>query len=269
MRSPYPFEAVAVDLDGTLLRTDKTVSPRTVAALAAVTAAGVRVVIVTGRPPRFVRTVATEAGITGPAVCANGAVVYDPASDAMQVVHPLPVPVAARVARAVAKVMPGAAFALETGRHALVGPGYRHVASRDADREYLDDLWSTSEICVKLLAWSPAAVTDEMVATVQASAPGVVVSYSGAAGMIEISAPGVTKAVTLARLCDGWGITAGQVIAFGDMPNDLDVLRWAGASVAVANAHADVLAAADRVTAGHDDDGVAMVLEELFVVPRR
>jgi Cof subfamily protein (haloacid dehalogenase superfamily) len=260
---------VAVDLDGTLLRTDKTVSRRTVAALAATIAAGVRVVIVTGRPPRFVRAVAAEAGLTGPAVCSNGAIVYDPVSDAMDIVRPLPILLAAQVARSVAEVMPGAAFAIETGRHALVGPGYRHVAARDTDRAYLEDLWSTSEVCVKLLAWSPAAVTDEMVAAVQAGAPGVVVSYSGAAGMIEISAPGVTKSVTLARLCEGWGIAAREVIAFGDMPNDLDVLRWAGTSVAVANAHADVLASADRVTAGHDEDGVAMVLEELFVVPGR
>ena len=108
----------------------------------------------------------------------------------------------------------------------------------------------------------------------QALVPDVAVTYSGGRGMLEISAATVSKADTLARLCAGWGVDAEQVIAFGDMPNDVPVLRWAGVGVAVANAHPLALAGADRVTASNDDDGVAVVLEELFgvgggVVPAR
>src|SRR5207248_956601 len=83
-------------------------------------------------------------------------------------------------------------------------------------------------------------------------------------GMLEISAFGVSKASTLARLCERQGIGPEEVIAFGDMPNDLAMLRWAGHAVAVANAHPDVLAAADEVTAAHDEAGVSLVLERLF-----
>jgi hydroxymethylpyrimidine pyrophosphatase-like HAD family hydrolase len=83
-------------------------------------------------------------------------------------------------------------------------------------------------------------------------------------GLLEISAAGISKATTLARLCEERGVGREAVLAFGDMPNDLPMLRWAGHSVAVAGAHPDVLAAADEVTAANDDDGVALVLERCW-----
>ncbi len=82
--------------------------------------------------------------------------------------------------------------------------------------------------------------------------------------MLEISAAGVSKATALARLCEQRDIDRRDVIAFGDMPNDLPMLAWAGHAVAVANAHPDVRAAADEVTASNDESGVALVLERLF-----
>ncbi|HEY5474733.1 MAG TPA: HAD hydrolase family protein, partial [Candidatus Limnocylindrales bacterium] len=81
---------------------------------------------------------------------------------------------------------------------------------------------------------------------------------------IELSAPGISKATTLARLCNGWGIDPSEVLAFGDMPNDLPMLTWAGTAFAVANAHPRVLAAVTRFTASNDEDGVAIVLEQLL-----
>jgi hydroxymethylpyrimidine pyrophosphatase-like HAD family hydrolase len=89
------------------------------------------------------------------------------------------------------------------------------------------------------------------------------VTYSGAL-LVEISAAGVTKAFALAAHCAERGIRPGEVVAFGDMPNDVPLLRFAGLGVAVANAHPDVLAAADEVTASNDEDGVALVLERLL-----
>lgn len=262
------FRVVAVDLDGTLLRSDKTVSARTVCALRQTAAAGVRVVIVTARPPRFVRTLADETGLGGVAVCSNGAIIHHLATDVHDVVGPLSLAVAARAAEAIAEVMVGAAFALETGRRSLIGPGYAHAASIDDDDEnHVADLWGTSDDCVKLLAWSAATVTDDFLERIADRVPEVIVSYSGANGMIEISAAGVTKDATLARLCDSWGVGPAEVIAFGDAPNDISMLQWAGTGVAMANAHPAVLACADRVAPSNDDDGVAMILEELFVVP--
>jgi hypothetical protein len=90
-----------------------------------------------------------------------------------------------------------------------------------------------------------------------------VTSSSTTEALLEISAPGVTKATALAGLAARHGISAEEVVAFGDMPNDLPMLDWAGRAVAVANAHPDVLALADEVTASNDEDGVALVLERL------
>ena len=88
-------------------------------------------------------------------------------------------------------------------------------------------------------------------------------------GLLEVSAAGVTKAFGLERLAAEHGISADEVMAFGDMPNDLPMLTWAGHAVAVANAHPDVLAIADEVTASNDDDGVAVVIERLLATRSR
>jgi hydroxymethylpyrimidine pyrophosphatase-like HAD family hydrolase len=90
------------------------------------------------------------------------------------------------------------------------------------------------------------------------------VTRSAAVAMLEISAPGVSKASALARWCAEREIPAEQVVAIGDMPNDLPMLAWAGTAYAVANAHPEVLAATSRHTADHEDDGVAQVIESLL-----
>jgi hydroxymethylpyrimidine pyrophosphatase-like HAD family hydrolase len=86
-------------------------------------------------------------------------------------------------------------------------------------------------------------------------------THSSRDGLLEISAAGVSKASTLELLCRERGFTADDVIAFGDMPNDVPMLSWAGWAVAVANAHPDVIDVVDEVTASNDDDGVALVLD--------
>lgn len=261
------MRVIAVDLDGTLLRSDATVSARTVAALRQATDAGARVVIVTARPPRFTAVVAAEAGIGGVAVCCNGAIRYDPLADWSEIVGPLPTEQARHAVDVVRDLLPGAGFALETGARVLVEPGYGYVSRRSMGRvavPAVEELWRQAESCVKLLVWSAEGVTEPVLARLTAALAGLEVTYSGALGMVEISAAGVTKAGALAALCAEWAVEPEQVAAFGDMPNDLSVLRWAGLSVAVANAHPTVLAAAKRVTASNDEDGVAVVLEELF-----
>ena len=74
----------------------------------------------------------------------------------------------------------------------------------------------------------------------------------------------MTKASTLALLCERLASTPADVIAFGDMPNDLPMLTWAGTSYAMADAHPTVIAAADHVAPGNDEDGVATVLAGVF-----
>jgi hydroxymethylpyrimidine pyrophosphatase-like HAD family hydrolase len=84
-------------------------------------------------------------------------------------------------------------------------------------------------------------------------------------GYVEITAPGVDKASGLAVVAAELGILPADVCVFGDMPNDVPMFQWAGwRRVAVANAHPEVLALADEVTASNDADGVAAWLESLL-----
>lgn len=118
---------------------------------------------------------------------------------------------------------------------------------------------------VKLMVWLPDRNPDAAWARLR---PGlgqlVECTWPAQRAPLEIAAPGVSKAAALATLCQHWQVDAAEVIAFGDAPNDLPMLAWAGTAYAVANAHGSVLAATPNHTAGNDEDGVAQVLEKLF-----
>ena len=90
------------------------------------------------------------------------------------------------------------------------------------------------------------------------------VTFSTDNGLIELSVPGTHKASGLARLAELTGLPVDAVIAFGDMPNDAEMLTWAGHGVAMGHGHPTALDAADEVTVGNNDDGVAKVLERWF-----
>jgi Cof subfamily protein (haloacid dehalogenase superfamily) len=255
----------ATDLDGTLLRSDGSVSARSRAALAAAEGAGALVVLVTGRPPRWMAPVAAATGHRGLAVCANGAIVYDLATETIVRDRPIEPAVAAEVVAALRASLPEVTFAVERGLDFGREPAYRppKSAASDVVVEAVEALVAAP--VSKLLARHPTMGADEMLALVRkVVGETATATHSSAAGLIEISAAGVSKAVALAELADEHGRGASDAVAFGDMPNDLPLLAWAGHAVAVANAHADVLAAADEVTASNDDDGVALVVERLL-----
>ncbi|MFF4081570.1 Cof-type HAD-IIB family hydrolase [Streptomyces sp. NPDC001777] len=260
---------IATDLDGTLLRNDRTVSERTLRALRTANEAGMEVVFVTARPPRFVDALAVDCGLAGTAVCSNGALVYDVGARAVLESRTLSPEAARKVAEALDGAVDGVGFAVETGHKVVFAPGYGHRLPEDTEAEFpvesVDGLWSLDAPFVKLLAWSAEVDADTMLAAAERAAGGKVqFTHSGGSGLLEISASGVTKAGTLAALCAERGIDAADVIAFGDMPNDLTVLEWAGTPYAMGNAHPSVRAAVTRHTASNEEDGVAAVLERLL-----
>ncbi|MGH3995072.1 MAG: HAD family hydrolase, partial [Pseudonocardiaceae bacterium] len=245
---------VASDVDGTLLDPTDRVSQRTRAAVHRVLAAGVPFVLVTGRPPRWIPPIVDQLGHAGYAVCANGAVLYDAATDRVSysaTLDPLQLRDAANV---VATALPGAKLAVElpTGSATLNGshdflaePDYTHpwpgADSAPAPRDVL-----LGRSAIKLLVRQPDATSDVMAAAVreilgaELGAP-LNVTFSTGHGLIEISAPGVTKATGLARLASELGVAPADVLALGDMPTDLAMQQWAGCGVAMANAHPAVL----------------------------
>ena len=256
---------VASDLDGTLLRSDGTVADRTREALARVEQAGSLFVMVTGRPPRWMAQVAQEAGHRGLAVCANGALVYDLHTE--QVVQDFRIDGATtlQLVQALRSQVPGIAFAVEKG-HDGFGRESAYVPRYDNGELLVAPIEELVEPgVVKLLARVEGTQSDDLLAQAREVIGELAeCTHSSGDGLVEISAAGVSKASGLAVLAQEWGVDAADVIAFGDMPNDLPMLSWAGRSVGMGNAHPDVLALVDEVTATNDDDGVAAVLERWF-----
>ena len=255
---------VATDLDGTLVRSDGSISSRTTAAVRAAQDAGITVVAVTGRPPRWMTEVGHVLG-DGLAICANGAFVIDLRSLEIVRSFPMESAVAYDVARALRAVVPGAVFAVESGQAFGHEPTYPARWPTPGDT-VVAELERLLEAPVnKLLARAGDLDPDEFLDLAHGAVASLAtVTHSSNDGLVEISAAGVTKASTLAVLCEELGVDPSETVAFGDMPNDLPMLTWAGRGIAVANAHPAVLAAAEEVTASNDDDGVAVVLERLL-----
>jgi hypothetical protein len=265
---------IACDVDGTLIGDDEKITPRTRNAVRAAVAAGAHFVLATSRPPRWVRPVVDELGFAPMAVCANGAVIYDPAADRVLSARTLAADVLGELAEMATRIIPGAGLAVErVGGSAhdaatpqfVSSPGYEHAwLNPDNTEVSIEDLLSAP--AVKLLIRKAGARSADMAAEL-ARHVGLTgdITYSTNNGLIEIVPLGVTKATGIAEIARPQGITDDDMVAFGDMPNDVPMLRCAGYGVAMGNAHPDAVAAADEVTTPNTDDGVGRVLERWWL----
>jgi hydroxymethylpyrimidine pyrophosphatase-like HAD family hydrolase len=259
---------IATDLDGTIVRHDGSVSRRVLAAFEAAMDAGVQIVFVTGRPPRWMHEVAVATGHAGVGICANGAYVYDMQTEVVLETFAMSADVAGDATRRVREVLPRAAFGMETLAGFGHEPGYHPRWSPDPLLGVGPIEGLLTDAIAKLLVRDDEMPGDDMLRAAEPALAGVVeVTHSNVNdSLLELSALGVTKATTLARLAADWGVAQEEVVAFGDMPNDVDMLRWAGWGYAVGNAHPLVLEAADEHAPSIHDDGVAQVLERLLAL---
>jgi Cof subfamily protein (haloacid dehalogenase superfamily) len=266
---------IATDLDGTLLRSDNTVSDRTRAALHAADAAGLVVAFVTGRPIRWLDDVVEETGHLGVAVGANGAVIYDLAAEKVLAMHTISPDDLHSLSADLRARFPEISFGVEYGDGFGAEPAYVHdwEINPRFDRRgdpiapplTADLATIISRPAVKLLAKDHGADVDDFLASVDDLLAGrATVTHSSTFGLLEIAAAGVTKATGLAEVAASHGIGAHEVIAVGDMPNDVPMLLWAGTSYAVANAHPAARAAAGSVLGSNDEDAVAALIESLL-----
>ncbi|MEE1759746.1 MULTISPECIES: HAD family hydrolase [unclassified Streptomyces] len=265
-----PPKLVATDLDGTLLRSDGTLSPRTRTAVAAAEDAGIRVVLVTGRPPRSVPSLLDAIGPHF-VIAANGAAVYAPDGTAVRT-DPIPAPDAAGLVLRVRSAVPGVSFAFEYDTGFAHEPAY---PSWSYGEDAVDLIGAADELLagsparpvVKVLAHHPTLPLDVFHHQARhAAGDRAETTHSTGLSLVEFSAPGVTKATTLMAWSGELGIGRDEIAAFGDMPNDLPMLRAVGMSYAMANAHPEVLAAAHHRTSSNDEDGVARQLERFVAV---
>lgn len=255
---------VASDLDGTLLRSDDSVSKRTLSALARTVATGIRFVLVSARSPGWLAPEAARLGLDGIGICCNGAVVYDYEAERVLIHRPLEPETAREIVHGMRVAAPGVAFGCERPSGFIAEPGYRPLFRPPESIPRADALVFLSEPATKLVLQHPDLPQAELHAIARDYACGRAETCYSGAGLVEVAAPGVTKGAALADLCAELEIDRSEVIAFGDMPNDVPMLIWAGRGIAVANAHDEVLAVADEVTASNDEDGVALVLETML-----
>lgn len=265
---------IASDVDGTLLDDDEKITTRTRAAVRAAVDSGAHFVLATGRPPRWIRPVVDDLGFAPMSVCANGAVIYDPSTDTIISARTLSADVLGELAEIATRVIPGAGLAVErVGSSAhdaatpqfVSSPGYEHAwLNPDNTEVSVEDLLSAP--AVKLLIRRAGASSAEMAAalTKHVGIEGDI-TYSTNNGLIEVVPLGISKATGVEELARPLGLTADDIVAFGDMPNDVPMLRWSGHGVAMGNAHPEALAAADEVTAPNNDDGLARVLERWWL----
>ncbi|MEV6488228.1 HAD family hydrolase [Actinoplanes sp. NPDC051633] len=262
---PAPFRLVATDIDGTLIRNDGTLSPRTIDVIDRLP---VPLVVVTGRPVRWLAQLYDQMAEPVPAVCANGAVVYDPDTDSILRANPMDTSLLVEVIKKLREAVPDLTLAVEVedGRSFWHEDTWPVRAMKDHSLRVISSPEElTSAPAVKLLARSASAEPEQFFELVSRTLGGIAeATHSSSSALAEISAVGVTKAAGLAWLCEREGFEPADVLAFGDMPNDVPMLTWAGRSVAMGNAHPAVLDVASVVTATNEDDGVARYLREVF-----
>ena len=259
---------VASDIDGTILGHDGRISDRTVRAFHACREAGVELVFVTGRPPRWLHPLEEQLGHTGTVICSNGAVVWDLEEDRLVSARTMALADMFEARRIIKSLRPTALFAAETLTGFHLEPGFIENDTADILSEFtpapLAQTLTADDAVVKFLAIVREGTADAFLAEVAPAVGGLAnVTHSApTVAMLELSVPGINKAVTLAEYARSLGIGAADVVAFGDMPNDIEMLRWAGHGYAMASGHPEAIRAAGQQAPHFDDDGVAQVLEE-------
>ena len=266
------------DIDGTFLTSAGRVTPRLREVVMRAVRAGAYFGLATGRPHRWLMPVLDQLPVTPLCVCANGAVVYDPARDEVVHAFELETDLMAGIVADVDAVLGGLGVRW--------GYGVERVGQSALDPEdevflvtpeYNPDAWESrfgvvpvaeliSRPAAKLLVRCAEMHSVEMYDVIApvVDSTDAHLTYSMDEGLIEISCPGVTKATGVSILASRYGVEPADVISFGDMPNDCEMLAWSGLGVAMGNAHPAVRDAADAVTVTNDEDGVATVLERWF-----
>jgi hydroxymethylpyrimidine pyrophosphatase-like HAD family hydrolase len=253
---------VACDVDGTLVDRDGRLPPAVGAAIASVVAAGVPVVLATGRSWHGTLPLVEEMGLPpGSSVCSNGAVIVRyPPEEIVKAVTFDP----REVIRRVEEFAPGTLIAVEE-----VGRGYRlnnHFPAGDLTGEIvIEDVEQLSARPVtRIILRDPTRSDSDFVGLARHLGLDGVTYFVGWSAWLDIAPAGVNKATALAEVAAGLGVSAADVLAFGDGRNDIEMLRWAGRGVAIGDAPAEVQDAADDVTEPFADGGPVLELRRWF-----
>lgn len=261
------IRCIGIDLDDTLLRSDLTISPSDKAAIRKAVESGIKVLLASGRMVQSMRPYVHELGLDVPVIAYNGALIQEIMSGKILYHHPVPLD----EARLIVPIFREAMIHLnvyindelyvdeltEWGRKYAVNAGV-------APRPVGDVLSYLKEPPHKLLAVGDRELIDSIQARLREEFGGRLQFVKSKANYLEILAPEVSKGGALRELAAVWGIDWSEVMAIGDAPNDLSMVAWAGAGVAIGNADPIVKEKATLIVADHDHNGVAEAFAKLI-----
>lgn len=264
MRRP---QLIVTDLDGTFLSPDGTVSAENAAAVAAAAEAGVPFVFATGRPGFWLHCLDDVQAAHPLVIVTNGAAVYHLATGELSDVRGIAADTLADFATRVRAAVPGTLFGVE----------FRDMFARehelpDSDGSVFGRVGTLQELALhdtvlRLLAMHDELTSDDLLARVMELGTDMQVTYSARDtehALLELMAPGVSKASALAAICDHLGVHPDAVAAFGDMPNDMDMLDWVGMPFRMDHVHPSLMERGYPAAGSNAESGVGRKVMELL-----
>ena len=263
---------IGTDLDGTIVANYGFVSERTKIAFTAANAAGIHIYFVTGRPIRWMTEIKENFNF-GLGICGNGAMLYDFLSEKILEEWLFSVEAQLETVKRLRKVIPPVTFAVEVNQQFAREKKYVPRWDIGADNvgvEQIEEVITAPALKILARCQNSEFSSDEMLALASKELAGIAtVTHSNSTdSLLEISADGVSKGATLAKMAARHGLTADDCVTFGDNPNDFSMLTWASRSWAMADGHPDLMQHAKYQTDAHQEDGVAKVIERLLELPQ-
>jgi Cof subfamily protein (haloacid dehalogenase superfamily) len=262
---------IATDLDGTIVQHYGEISARTIKAFKTAHEMGIEIFFVTGRPPRWMAEIREAFGF-GNAICANGALLYDLVNSKVLEEWLIPIENQLEITKRLRENITGINFAIEFEHHFHREKNYIPNWDVGIDNVGVDKIEELiTQPAFKIMArCSNLEIDSDQMLDIAKRVAGDLATFTHSApgdSLIEISAIGVSKGETLAKLAARAGLGADDCVAFGDNPNDFSMLSWASRSWAMSNGHPDGAKYAKFIAESIEVDGVAKVIEELIKLP--
>ena len=264
-----PFDMVAIDLDGTLLRDDKQITIRTVKTIRKIQKLGVKVVIATARPPRGMRHIAEALKIDTYWVTYNGAMIFDPQVNKHIHHQPLASDLARKIVKTARKADKECVISLE-----ILDKWYTdHVdeslpteISRNFSPDFVGPLDAFLKVPVtKLLALAPPERIPNIRMAVEKKFGSQVTAAVSDNHLLQYIHKEADKSIALKKVASLYDIDRRRVMCIGDAPNDVSMLQWAGMGIAIGNGWDDAKRAANVIVPSNNEGGAAYAIRKYIL----
>jgi Cof subfamily protein (haloacid dehalogenase superfamily) len=256
---------LAIDVDGTLLTDEYSMTERTKTAISNIKKRGVKIILATGRGPKSCFQIMEELDLNDPIITHNGAVIFDPLTKQISL----------EIGFKAEELIPVIHYSRQAGIHfdlCTAFDMYHEGATKEVEEIYkkfhvnptlVQDSSLLEEQIVKFTLFGNGKKLDQAMEELLPQFPEWSIIRSGET-FIDVIHPQATKGSALNHLIHEYGIDPTDIVAFGNYFNDLEMIQLAGLGVAMANSPLQIQKSADRITTSNNEDGVALIVEELL-----